>query len=283
MRSLIVVLALSLVCGRAGADQSDERARASAREHYAKGTSFFDLGRYDDAVAEYALAYEAKNEPSLLYNIGQAHRLANRPALALRFYKMYLTRLPDAPNRDEVESKIAALERVVAQQKTSPTPPREPSVAHARTAPTTPAVTTTPPVATTPLAAPTTPMSTTPPSDVASSARIGRGKRVAGVIIAAAGLAIVGGGVASGVLAKNASDEISAANRNHQPYDAATYNTGKTEQILEGVLLGVGGAALVTGGVLYFVGRHEAKRAQVATVAPMVSPTSAGLAVRGSF
>lgn len=273
MRHFIAVLVLSLVCGRAGADPSDDKARASAREHYAKGTSFFDLGRYDDAIAEYALAYEAKNEPTLLYNIGQAHRLANHPALALRFYKMYLTRLPDAPNRGEVEAKIAMLERIVAQQKTNPTPRPEPPAPHPQTAPTVP------PEVTTPATATATPAR----SDIASSDHVGRGKRIAGVVIAATGLAIIGGGIASGVLAKNASDKISADNRSHQPFDQATYNTGKTEQILEGVLLGVGGAALITGGVLYFVGHHEAKRAQMATVAPMLSPTSAGVAVWGSF
>jgi tetratricopeptide (TPR) repeat protein len=274
MRHLIVVLVLSLVCGRASADSSDDKARASAREHYAKGTSYFDLGRYDDAITEYSLAYEARNEPTLLYNIGQAHRLANHPALALRFYKMYLTRLPEAPNRGEVETKIAALDRIVEQQKAMQTaPPQHPEP------PTTPTPTPPPQVTT----APTTPTTAPARSDVVSDAHAGRGKRIAGVVIAVAGLGIIGGGIATGVLAKNASDKISADNRNHQPYDQATYNAGKTDQILEGVLLGVGGAALVTGGVLYFVGRHEGKRAEVATVAPMLSPTSAGLAVSGSF
>ena len=275
MRQFVFVLVLSLVCGRALADSSDEKARASAREHYSKGTSYFDLGRYDDAVAEYSLAYEAKNEPTLLYNIGQAHRLANHPALALRFYKMYLTRLPDAPNRAEVDAKIAALDRIVEQQKAMQTaPPQhpEPPTTTAPTAP--PQVTTAAPVAATPA-----PSST----DAAPNPHAGRSKRIAGVVIAAAGLAIIGGGIVSGVLAKNASDKISTENANHLPYDESTYNAGKTDQIIEGVLLGVGGAALVTGGVLYFVGRHEAKQASVATVAPLLSPTSAGVVVRGSF
>jgi tetratricopeptide (TPR) repeat protein len=277
MRHLIIVLALSLVCGRASADSSNDKARASAREHYAKGTSFFDLGRYDDAITEYSLAYEAKNEPTLLYNIAQAHRLGNHPAQALRFYKMYLTRLPDAANRAEVETKIAALEHIVEQQKAMQAAPPQHPEPPARTA------TTHPEVPTTPTTVPVTPAATPAPSDVVANPHAGRGKRIAGIVIAAAVLAIIGGGIATGVLAQNASDKISAENRNRQPYDEATYNAGKTDQILEGVLLGVGGAAVVTGGVLYFVGRHEGKRAQVATVAPILSPTSAGLAVSGSF
>ena len=80
MRRLIALaLALAVTAGVARADD-DERSRAAAREHYARGTSFFDLGHYDDAVAEYDKAYQAKNEPSLLYNIAQAHRLAGHAA-----------------------------------------------------------------------------------------------------------------------------------------------------------------------------------------------------------
>lgn len=278
MRHLIVVSVLSLVCANASADSSDDKARASAREHYAKGTSYFDLGRYDDAITEYSLAYEAKNEPTLLYNIAQAHRLGNHPAQALRFYKMYLTRLPDAGNRAEVEAKIATLEHVIEQQKAvQAAPPQHPEPPPPTAPAPKPEVTTT---TTTPAA---TAATSPPSSDVVANPNAGRSKRIAGIVLAAAGLAVIGGGIATGVLAKQASDKISTENSNHQPYDEATYNAGKTDQILEGVLIGVGGAALVTGGVLYFVGRHEAKRAQVATVAPIWSPTSAGLAVSGSF
>src|SRR6266536_983749 len=107
-----VALALLLLSGVARADD-----KAQARDHYQKGTKAFALGAYDEAVAEYSAAYRLVDDPALLYNIAQAHRLAGHASEALRFYRMYVTLLPRAPNRDEVDGKIAELTKLVDQQK----------------------------------------------------------------------------------------------------------------------------------------------------------------------
>src|SRR5205085_1205757 len=65
MTSRAVALALIVVCTVARAD--DPRA---ARQHFAAGSSLFDLGRFREAAAEYEEAYRAKNDPALLFNIG---------------------------------------------------------------------------------------------------------------------------------------------------------------------------------------------------------------------
>ena len=92
----------------------------SAREHFAKGTRAYDLGLYDEAIAEYMAAYKIKDDPALLFNIGQAHRLAGHAAEALRFYKTYLSKVPAAQNRSEVEAKMAELNKQLEQQKQKP-------------------------------------------------------------------------------------------------------------------------------------------------------------------
>ncbi|HEX6836513.1 MAG TPA: hypothetical protein VF334_08060, partial [Polyangia bacterium] len=97
---------------RASADEVNE-----AREHYKKGTKAFELGAYDEAVAEYSAAYRLRDDPALLYNLGQAHRLANHPTEALHFYRLFLMKVPSTPNRVEVETKIDELQRLVDQQK----------------------------------------------------------------------------------------------------------------------------------------------------------------------
>jgi tetratricopeptide (TPR) repeat protein len=98
--------------------------RALAREHYFKGTRAFDLGAYDEAIAEYGAAYRIKDDPALLYNLGQAHRLAGHAAEALRIYKVYLSKRPEAANRPEVEAKIAELQKLIEQQnRTKSMPP----------------------------------------------------------------------------------------------------------------------------------------------------------------
>src|SRR6185436_16138546 len=98
---------------------------AAAREHYKRGTTLYDLGKYDEAIIEFQQAYEIKDDPVLLYNIAQSFRLSNKYNEALRFYRTYLRRAPKAPNRDEVETKIADMENLIQQQNkvaTTPSP-----------------------------------------------------------------------------------------------------------------------------------------------------------------
>src|SRR5262249_57068766 len=95
---LAVLVVAALVHPAGAADDPEERARAVAREHFAQGTTFFDLGPYDEAIVEYEAAYQAKNDPAFLYNLAQAHRLARPAATALRVYQAYLARWPNAVN-----------------------------------------------------------------------------------------------------------------------------------------------------------------------------------------
>src|SRR5262245_24916190 len=112
MKTRILIVLLLWWAGPAHADDAGRM-----REHYLKGTKAFDLGFYDDAIAEYLLAYQAKDSPALLFNLGQANRLSGHLAEALRFYRVYLTKMPRAANRAEVELKIAELQGALDQQK----------------------------------------------------------------------------------------------------------------------------------------------------------------------
>src|SRR5437868_15496788 len=88
-----------------------------AREHYSIGLRAFDLGKYDEAIPEFEEAYRFKDAPGLLYNIAQAYRLSNRPEEAVRYYRTYLARKPDAANRAEAESKIERLASILEERK----------------------------------------------------------------------------------------------------------------------------------------------------------------------
>jgi len=98
-------------------------ATAAAKAHYEKGTTLYDLGKYVEAAHEYEEAYGAKNDPALLFNVAQAYRLGGDAAAALRTYRSYLRRVPNAPNRAEVERHIASLQQLVDEQKRSATSP----------------------------------------------------------------------------------------------------------------------------------------------------------------
>jgi tetratricopeptide (TPR) repeat protein len=261
---LLLVLAVMLPLAAHG-QELDERQRAAARDHYAKATSFFDLGRYDEAVAEYESAYQIKNDPALLYNIAQSHRLAGHAAPALRFYKRYLARQPDATNRAEVEAKIASLERVVEEQRKSQNlPPDQTLTPSSRPAVAPPvSATATPPAA-----------ALTPPVE-----RPGRNKQIAGIAVAGAGVGLLVGGIVCAVLAKNTADSIARADASHGVYDPKQFDTLHTDQVLTGVLFGLGGAALAGGGVLFALGRRDAVRASRAELTPSLSPRFAGVSL----
>jgi tetratricopeptide (TPR) repeat protein len=236
--------------------------RAVARQHYLEGTKAFDLGLYDQAVTEYMAAYQAKSDPALLYNIAQAHRLGGHLKDAVRFYKVYLQRLPAAPNRPEVEKKITELKQAIEQQDSAQTklqpdnpmaprlegkeaPPSDGDASASRTE------------------------AAAPPANAATDSRPGRPKRIAGIAVAAVGLGAVATGIAFGVLAKQAGDNLSQASHAGGIYDPAQYSNGKNDQIIEGVMLGVGIAAVAGGVTLYWLGRRDARRAQlVASVQP---------------
>ena len=244
----------------------DATARQEARAHYAKGTSAFDLGQYEVAIAEYEAAYKAFNEPTLLYNLGQAHRLARHLTQALHFYRVFLVKVPDASNRAEVEAKIKALEAALElEQKTRHMPPET-----AKPPPPEPTRPTTPTTPSPPSEPASTRPSPPPPSEkapeavplAAVSARPadpGRGLKIGGGVLAGVGLGIVVGGVVTGVLSKNAADSISNANAKHLPYDPGQYASYKTNLAMTGALLAVGGVAVVTGIVVAVIGVKRSK------------------------
>jgi tetratricopeptide (TPR) repeat protein len=84
-------------------------AAGRGQDHAARGRKLYDLRRYEAAIKEFEQAYQSDNDPAHLYNIAQAHRLANHVPEAIAAYRAYLDRMPEAPNRPDVERRIAEL------------------------------------------------------------------------------------------------------------------------------------------------------------------------------
>jgi tetratricopeptide (TPR) repeat protein len=93
-----------------------------ARAHYAKGTSYYALGRFAEAAAEYEKAYELHPDSALLYNAAQAQRMAGNKARALLLYENYLRFYEDAPNRAETQKFITQLKAALEAEKNLPSP-----------------------------------------------------------------------------------------------------------------------------------------------------------------
>jgi hypothetical protein len=75
------------------------------------GKQAFADGDYQAAAQRFDEAYRLSGDPIHLFNLAQAQRLAGDCRAARHSYRAFLDRMPDAPNRADVEGKIAALER----------------------------------------------------------------------------------------------------------------------------------------------------------------------------
>lgn len=126
-RSLALTLALCLLLplmapGAARADDNRQVARAA----YQEGTRQFEIGDYQAALAAFKKAYLAYDDPAFLFNMAQCYRLLNDKQEAVRTYRVYLRKVPNAPNRADIEQIINALDQAIAEEKrASSMPPTE--------------------------------------------------------------------------------------------------------------------------------------------------------------
>src|SRR5262249_38245523 len=124
--SILAVSQTTFAQKRRKVDPEQEKREAEARDHYEKGLTHYNLGEFDPAVDEFKKAYELSSAPGLLFNIAQVYRAKEDYKQALYFYRTYLRLQPDAPNRADVEARIADLEKMVAEkQRLQEAPPKE--------------------------------------------------------------------------------------------------------------------------------------------------------------
>jgi tetratricopeptide (TPR) repeat protein len=306
-----VVSVIALCAGPARAQQAPAPAqpdnKAAAKEHYLRGTSYYDLGRYDEAIREFEAAYHFKNDPAFLYNLAQSYRQAGRPEQALHFYRTYLRYVPKPPNKADIEEKIEALEKQIAQKGPGTTPPpvgttpppvgTPPPPGH--TAP--PQGTSPPPPAgdlgTVPLPPGTPPPGYspppgyTPPGDMPpppeTSPDPGKKFRIAG--LAAGGTAAIFYlvGIVQWRRAASASEEVESAARLGLPFDPADEERGKSAETAQWWLFGLGTLIAASGAGLWYYGNRMVAGADTTTwriaVAPIIAPQNTGATLRISF
>jgi tetratricopeptide (TPR) repeat protein len=245
-RIAAVLVAVGLAAALTSASslaRADDEATEQARQHYLKGTKYFDLGQWDDAIAEYREAYKLRSDPAFLFNLAQAYRRKGDLQPALDLYKNYLIANPDSPKRSDIEKRIRTLEKemkhrppatpVVRPSEPVPTPPPIPAAAGAPTSEPAPAPATEPvpepapvpaPVAVpapvsvpapapapeiAPLAPAASVAEVTQPTPAPEPSSSGRVLRIAGIVFGAAGLASIGTAIYFYTRAVSLSDKIS--------------------------------------------------------------------------
>ncbi|MBN2573821.1 MAG: tetratricopeptide repeat protein [Deltaproteobacteria bacterium] len=283
------------------ADASTEKAR----QHFLKGQQFFDVGRWDEAAAEFEQAYAARNDPVFIYNMAQAYRRKGDAKHALELYKNYLIKAPRSPQRAEVEERIATLQQQVeeaerAARGTASGPahapsqvppavlssgPAEPPAAPPPSSPSPEMVASPPPApaaapvsAPEPVAASEAALAQAPTSPPSLPSTPGKGLRIGGIVCGAAGLAAVGAGFFFSLETDDYSSTVERAPIFNPNFD----DRGKLYQTLQWVGYGLGAALVATGAVLYGLG-VSARNAPAVAIAPAVLPGGAGLGAKGAF
>jgi hypothetical protein len=143
--------------------------QAEGRKHARKANHLADINKCKLAIPEFTKALRLLKDPTLLFNRAECYRRTGDTAKAVADYRKFLVELPAAPNRAQVESQIAALDRSggksAAASASAPaskaTAPRA-TAAPAKAAPPEPVATTAPPLP--PVASPPAPVVATPPS-----------------------------------------------------------------------------------------------------------------------
>jgi hypothetical protein len=130
----ILGLFLTLTIPQAPAWAAGPDVQATAKARYQEAARQYDLKEYGAALEGFREAYRLSGDPVFLFNIAQCERKLGHNHDAIDFYKSYLRRRPDAPNRDEVERRLDELEKLVAEQK-PPAPALEPAPPQAGSTP----------------------------------------------------------------------------------------------------------------------------------------------------
>ena len=258
----LVVAALG---GAAAAEPEAEPSRdqEQAKAHYLKARAHHERHEYQRAAAEYLQAFALFPDPELLFNVGQVYRLAGDQALAAAYYRRYLELDPAgraAPEaRRHLESLGATVPAGSAASAWGGTP------ADAKPLPP-PAVT-----AKAPAPAPAQP----------TSAR-GLWLRRGGLAAGGAGLVLLGVGVYYGIEARSISAELSLVDR----WTAERLDRFDDGERAESLAIGfsvAGGALLVGGGVLYWLGRRSERESELEVTAALGPRGEVGLAAGGRF
>lgn len=234
-------------------------------------------GDYDQAVTLYQKAYDLIPHPIMFFNIGQAQRLAGRDEEALAAYQKYIDADPNGPKAKEAEGFIAeikprvmrAREQTAEQQKAAADAEQKRKEAEAKAA---------------------EEERKRKEAEEAAKQREeedaveakanhgngGSGRKRLGLIVGGSGVVVAGVGAVFGVLAMRSWKDAKAVCGDTRMC-ANDADTMKANQLADDtrlrgnvstILLGVGGAALAAGIVLYVTAPSESSTQQAVRLTP---------------
>ena len=100
MRNALVIAVVAAALWAPAARAEGARKDAAARDAFRDGVSYYEKGRFADALAAFKQAYALRPSYKILFNIGQVQAMLDHDALALEAFEGYL-----AEGRAEIGEK----------------------------------------------------------------------------------------------------------------------------------------------------------------------------------
>jgi hypothetical protein len=264
MRALILVLAglLSLTWSpQAHAKSKPETPDKAAKKACAAGD-------YRKGVEILADLYVRTDDTTFIFNQGRCYEQNHQWVSAIDRFREFERKTkglsPEA--NAEAESHIADCKRYLAEEEAKTAPPPVPPP---------------PPVMALPaVVPPPSPDSTVPATKITTpplaQSEAGSTMRATGLVVAGVGVVALVAAIALNVKANQLARD---ANKTQNPSTESSQKSYKNGSL---ICYGTGAAALVTGGVLYWLGHSRGEQAAVALL-PTWTPGEATITLRGEF
>jgi hypothetical protein len=81
----------------------------AARQHMEQGQALYAQGDFPGAAAEFLAAYQNYQSAAFLFNVGLCYMQANDGLRAVEYFEQYIQADPSAPDRAEIEQRIAEI------------------------------------------------------------------------------------------------------------------------------------------------------------------------------
>jgi len=112
--AVLFVAALAARASVAGETAAGDRP---GRALFEQAEVKFNVGRFDEALADYQAAYDVEPLPAFLFNIGQCYRNMGNFERAQFFFRRYTALDPRSPNRPAAERLIAEMDRLADERR----------------------------------------------------------------------------------------------------------------------------------------------------------------------
>lgn len=237
----------------------DDANLARAMEAFQRGSENYNNAKYDVALRDFLEAASLYASPDFQYNIGLCYEKLDKPEEAIAAFETYLKTKPDAPDRANVEDRVARLKQMAAKGKDDGG-------------------------------------KKDPPATKPEKSKAARPMLITGDVLTGVGIVVaVGGGVGFGVSAREKSKQLDEVQNGGNPDDLTFAEAkelekdGKRLEAIQIAMVSVGAALVVAGVALIAVGTVRRKNAQKAKGAasarllPYAGMRGAGVSLSGRF